>query len=193
MERLFTAFFEKSISPSAVAVGAQYTLFLVNDAWVRLFGFTKEDAIGNTSCQLGIVRDPDLMPRILRQMAKSGSVTEMDLVLYDKHGRELHVLNNLTRLELDGTPYLLSSLHDITEHKRAKDESRAHDASLLEELTPRERDVLRLAITGHSNKDIAAKLGISYRTVEVHRSHCIRKLGTRSLLRIKQIAESGDL
>lgn len=193
MERLFTAFFEKSISPSAVAVGPDYTLFLVNDAWVRLFGFTQEEAIGKTPCQLGIVRDPDLMSRVFEQMAMSGSVTEMALILYDKHGRELHVLNNVTRLELDGTAYILSSLHDITEHRRATDESRKHDATLLDELTPRERDVLKLAIAGHSNKDIATQLGISYRTVEVHRSHCIRKLGTRSLLRIKQIAESGDL
>ncbi len=193
MERLFTEFFEKSISASAVAVGPEYKLLLVNEAWVRLFGFSKDEAIGKTAYQLGIIRDPLLRSRVFEQIAPSGSLTEMDLVLYDRSGRELHVLNNLTRLVLDGREYILSSLHDITQHKLAADESRKHDASLLDELTPRERDVLKLAIAGYSNKDIAAHLGISYRTVEVHRSHCIRKLGTRSLLRIKQIADSGDL
>lgn len=193
MERLFTEFFEKSISPSAVAIGPDYALLLVNDAWARLFGFSKAEATGKTAYQLGIIRDPHLRSRVFGQLMPSGSVTEMDMVLYDRSGNELHVLNNLTRLDLDGKEYLLSSLHDITEHKRAADESRRHDAALLDGLTGRERDVLKLVVAGCSNKDIAAQLGISYRTVEVHRSHCIRKLGTRSLIRIKQIVDAGHL
>lgn len=193
MERIFTAFFEKSISPSAVAAGADHRIILVNEAWVRLFGFSKDETIGRDAYELGIIRDPALLHRIFERIAPSGSVTELELTLYDRAGREIHVLNNLTRMELDGKEYILVSLHDITSQKRAAEERQQHDAGLLEELTQRERDVLRLAIAGYTNKDIAARLGISYRTVEVHRSHCIRKLGTRSLLRIKQIAESGHL
>ncbi len=193
MERIFTAFFEQSISPSAVAVGPDYTLLFVNTAWERLFGYRRDEAIGKTMQELGIIRDPALRARVLQQMAPSGSVTELDLMLHDRSGRELHVLNNITRMELDGREYILASLHDITAQKLAAEERQRHDASLLEELTQRERDVLKLAIAGYSNKDIATRLGISYRTVEVHRSHCIRKLGTRSLLRIKQIADSGHL
>jgi PAS domain S-box-containing protein len=193
LEKIFTEFFEKSISPSAVALGPDYRLLLVNDAWVRLFGFSRGEAIGRTAYELGIVRDAGLRARIFGELEPSGTVTEMALLLHDVAGRELHVLNNITRLRLDGREYILSSIHDITAHKLAADQRHQHDACLLEELTQRERDVLKLAIAGHSNKDIAARLGISYRTVEVHRSHCIRKLGTRSLLRIKQIADSGHL
>ncbi len=193
MERIFTAFFEQSISPSAVTVGPDYRIMQVNEAWVRLFGFSKGEAIGKDAFELGIVRDRALLPRIMAQMEPTGSVTELELTLYDKAGREIHVLNNITRMEMDGTEYILASLHDITSHKRAAEDRHRQDAGLLEELTQRERDVLRLALAGYTNKDIAARLGISYRTVEVHRSHCIRKLGTRSLLRIKQIAEAGDL
>lgn len=43
-------------------------------------------------------------------------------------------------------------------------------------LTPREEDVLRMASLGNSNKDIAAKLGISVKTVEVHKGHAMVKL-----------------
>jgi PAS domain S-box-containing protein len=193
LEGIFTAFFEKSISPSAVAAGPDYRIVRVNEAWVRLFGFSQDEALGRNAYDLGIIRDPALLPRIFEQMAPTGSVTELELTLYDRAGREIHVLNNITRMELNGKEYILASLHDITSQKRAAEERQQHDAGLLEELTQRERDVLRLAIAGHTNKDIAARLGISYRTVEVHRSHCIRKLGTRSLLRIKQIAESGHL
>ena len=40
----------------------------------------------------------------------------------------------------------------------------------LANLTDRERNVMLLAIQGHPNKDIARKLGISHRTVEIHKS-----------------------
>lgn len=193
MEKIFSAFFDKSISPSAVSVGREQRFLLVNEAWVRLFGYTKEEAIGKNARELGINRDPVAMADIAKQLDISGAVTEVPLVLYDKSGAELHVINNITRMTLDGEEYVLSSLHDITKQKLAEAKQHQHDASLLDELTRRERDVLKLALAGHSNKDIAARLGISYRTVEVHRSHCIRKLGTRSLIQIKQIAESGHL
>jgi DNA-binding NarL/FixJ family response regulator len=46
-------------------------------------------------------------------------------------------------------------------------------------LTPRGRDVLRGILSGHSNKMIAHALGISPRTVEVHRARMMRDLGAR--------------
>jgi two-component system response regulator FixJ len=58
----------------------------------------------------------------------------------------------------------------------------------LQTLTPREREVLDLALKGHSSKVIAGELGISHRTVELHRSNLLEKLGVASvseLLRLK--------
>jgi two-component system, LuxR family, response regulator FixJ len=48
-------------------------------------------------------------------------------------------------------------------------------------LTPREREVLDLVAAGEPNKIIARQLGISFRTVELHRAHIIEKLQARSL------------
>jgi two-component system response regulator NreC len=47
-------------------------------------------------------------------------------------------------------------------------------------LTPREREVLQLTAQGSTNSEIAAKLYISRRTVEVHRAHVMRKLGLQN-------------
>jgi len=58
----------------------------------------------------------------------------------------------------------------------------------LQMLTSREREVLDLALDGHSCKMIARELGISHRTVERHRSRLLEKLGVASvteLLRLK--------
>ena len=48
-------------------------------------------------------------------------------------------------------------------------------------LTEREKEVLDLLVDGHQNKVVAHKLGISTRTVEVHRARVMEKLGARGL------------
>ena len=193
MEKIFAAFFEKSISPSAIAIGPKYEFIFVNEAWVRLFGFTKEEAIGRNSYELGINRNIGVRSQAIAQLKKYGSLLGMKYVLFSKSGREIHVINDMMRLDIDGKEYVLSSLHDITDFELAATERRRQDAGLLETLTVRERDVIKLVASGHGNEDIAKILGISRRTVEVHRSNIIRKLGTKSLLNIKRIVDSGNL
>ncbi|MGE0579453.1 MAG: response regulator transcription factor, partial [Reyranella sp.] len=51
----------------------------------------------------------------------------------------------------------------------------------LARLTPREAEVFEGLIAGNSNKEIAAKLGLSPRTVEFHRAHIMDKTGMGSL------------
>ena len=66
---------------------------------------------------------------------------------------------------------------------------------MLEALTPRERDVLLGLARGYPNKTIGFNLGISRRTVEIHRANLMTKLGVASLsgaLRIAFAAESGE-
>ncbi len=46
----------------------------------------------------------------------------------------------------------------------------------LDDLTPREVEVLRLIVLGHTNGDVAAQLSLSVRTVESHRAHIQQKL-----------------
>jgi two-component system response regulator FixJ len=66
----------------------------------------------------------------------------------------------------------------------------------LNVLTPREKDVLAGLVDGHANKVIAYDLGISPRTVEIHRANLMAKLGVDSLsdvLRIAFMARLGSL
>jgi two-component system response regulator FixJ len=66
-------------------------------------------------------------------------------------------------------------------------------AEQLATLSPRELDVLRGLLAGLSNKVVAFDLGISPRTVEVHRANVMAKLGTRSLSGAVRIALAGGL
>ena len=59
--------------------------------------------------------------------------------------------------------------------------------SLLAELTERERDVMRLVIEGRPNKLIADALGISVRTVEVHRARVFDKMNVKSAVELANL------
>lgn len=59
-------------------------------------------------------------------------------------------------------------------------------AARIEALTPREREILERALSGMTSKTIASELGISYRTVELHRSHVLEKLGAASIAALSQ-------
>ncbi|PSJ15914.1 response regulator transcription factor, partial [Nitrosomonas supralitoralis] len=65
--------------------------------------------------------------------------------------------------------------------------------SCLINLTRREREVMALAVQGHSNKEIAYSLGISHRTVEIHKSKIMQKTGANSLLELARIARECEL
>ena len=54
-------------------------------------------------------------------------------------------------------------------------------------LTEREKEVFDMVATGVANKVIASELGISERTVEVHRSQVMKKLGLRTLAQLVRI------
>ena len=62
----------------------------------------------------------------------------------------------------------------------------------LEELTPREHEVMELVIAGRHNREIAAALDISPRTVEVHKARMMAKLGADNVPQLVRIClESG--
>ena len=56
------------------------------------------------------------------------------------------------------------------------------------QLTPREREVMSMVVAGKSNKQIAAELRLSQKTVEVHRAHVMQKMHAESLAELVQMA-----
>lgn len=75
------------------------------------------------------------------------------------------------------------------EAERKNAETRAN----YQTLTPRERDVLRLAATGLMNKQIAAELGLAEITVKIHRSNISRKMESRSLVDLVKMVQTLNL
>lgn len=64
------------------------------------------------------------------------------------------------------------------------------NAARLAMLTEREIEVMNLAVAGHTSKEIAQRLGISYRTVEIHRAHVMQKTGASNMLELARITSN---
>ena len=86
---------------------------------------------------------------------------------------------------------LLDRINKALEKDRAGREllgNRERLRSLMDTLTPREREVMKLVVAGKANKVIAADLQLSQRTVEIHRAHVMEKLGANSLAHLVRMA-----
>ena len=70
-----------------------------------------------------------------------------------------------------------SALNSSVDHQRC-----------IGSLSTRERQVLARVVAGQSSKEIGRALGISHRTVEIHRAHAMHKTGARSLVDLAEIA-----
>ena len=86
---------------------------------------------------------------------------------------------------------LMRAVHAAIELDRAARQERAEFAALdqrLSFLTPRERDVLPLVVSGLLNKQAAAELGISETTIQIHRGQIMKKMQADSLAELVRMA-----
>jgi RNA polymerase sigma factor (sigma-70 family) len=91
---------------------------------------------------------------------------------------------------------LLDVIHEALERDRDERRRRAERAAVRERfdtLTPRERDVLHLVLLGLLNKQIAAELGISEKTVKFHRGRVMDKTQAGSVAELVRQAEKIDV
>ncbi|MBP2229134.1 response regulator transcription factor [Azospirillum agricola] len=74
--------------------------------------------------------------------------------------------------------------------QRAREAGQAGVAARIASLTQRERQVMELVVAGRLNKVIADELGISMRTVEVHRSHVFEKMRVKTAVELTRLLTS---
>ena len=87
---------------------------------------------------------------------------------------------------------LLDAIQKAIERDRSLRQEQARIDELrrrLETLTPREREVMQHVVPGLLNKQIAAEIGWSERTVKIHRSNVMRKMDADSLPDLVRMAE----
>jgi DNA-binding NarL/FixJ family response regulator len=193
-----------------VTVRQALTLLLDGEADITVVG---EAADGAGAVEAAWTLEPDVVVMDLSMPGMNGLLAtraikegrpEIAIVALTRHDDEAY-LQELLRAGASGYVLKQSASAELLDAVRAAAGGRQHiDAALLRgrsypssraapaergrAITERETDVLRRLAKGFSNKEIAAELDISVKTVEVHKANAARKLGLRGRVDIVRYA-----
>jgi PAS domain S-box-containing protein len=132
---LFYTLFHASPIPIVLSRPDTGLVVDANRAYLRFFGFEREEVLGRTTIEMGIFRDPADRARVVERMLEEGHAGEMELALRTRRGEERTVLISSNLVEVDGEPLALAAFLDVTPLVRAQAQIRhlASELSLAEE------------------------------------------------------------
>lgn len=142
------------------------------------------------------VRMPGMSGLELQEALNERQYKQLAIIFISGHGDIPMAVEALKRGAVDfiTKPFrdqeLLDRIHEALEQNAAEQvhQSEARDIqSRLGSLSPRETEVMNLVADGKANKVIAFDLGISQRTVEIHRAHVMEKMQVRSLAQLVRL------
>jgi two-component system, LuxR family, response regulator DctR len=173
----------RSIAATAYESGAAFL--------AALDGASGFDPLGE--CVLLDVRMPDISGAALFDLLAARGLTQrMPVIFLTGHGDVPMAVDTLKRGAFDffEKPFNDNKLMDRVEEALTASRGAGADAEIhlrLATLSAREREVLDLILAGKMNKVIADELGISMRTVEVHRAHIFDKMNVKTAVELARL------
>ena len=140
-ERFVKAF---RTSPSAMLITrARDGVFVdVNASYEQLFGYSRDELIGQPTTAIDIYTNPNQREIIVNMLRTEGRIRDLELLLRTKSGDQRTVLSSLEAFGLDDELFLLGTMIDITERKRAEDALEAERAQLARRVSERTADLV---------------------------------------------------
>lgn len=152
---------------------------------------TQPDPNGDRGeCVLLDVRMPGMNGiAVFDQLVARGLLARLPVIFLTGHGDVPMAVDSLKRGAFDffEKPFNDNQLMDRVEEALARSRQAAASSAVRERLSTlsaREREVLDLILAGNMNKVVADKLGISMRTVEVHRAHIFDKMQVKTAVEL---------
>jgi two-component system response regulator FixJ len=140
-------------------------------------------------CMILDVRMPGMSGPELQEQLRANNIT-IPIIIITGHGDVPTAVRTMKAGAIDvlekpfSDDLLLERVYQALERDaatRSKQAERDKVAKRMARLTPREREVMGAIVQGKLNKVIAADLGLSTRTVEIHRARIMEKMGARSV------------
>lgn len=149
-----------------------------NGAFMALTGYAAEEIIGS-NCRF--LTGPDTEPTLsetLRASIRARQPALVEILNYKKDGSPFR--NAVLVAPIFGSDgsleYFLGSQMEIGNAATGIADRRARARHKVEQLSPRQREVLLLIASGHLNKQMGFELGLSERTIKMHRAALLRAL-----------------
>jgi FixJ family two-component response regulator len=162
---------------------------LAHEAYSSALDFLEHYDPGRHSCLVADIRMPGLSGLELQQRLNEQRA-EVPIIFITGHGDVPMAVSAMKSGATDfiQKPFrdqdLIDRIHKALDQDKTRRAKRSEEQSIrarLALLTPREAEVMERVVKGQANKVIAMDLGVSQRTVELHRARVMRKLKMRSL------------
>ncbi len=154
-----------------------------NDAFVALTGFTREEIIGHNCRFLAGEATEPWLTEMLRSGIRRRQPVMVEILNYKKNGTPFRNAVMVAPIfdAAGDLEYFLGSQVEIAEDVARANEARRESAhARVAALSRRQREVLQHIAAGKLNKQIAFELGLSERTVKMHRAAVLAALGVRT-------------
>ena len=162
---------------------------LEHEAFASALDFLQSYDVRRHSCLVADIRMPGLSGLELQQRLNDQR-SEIPIIFITGHGDVPMAVNAMKSGAVDflQKPFrdqdLIDRIHKALDRDGERRKGRAEQDEIrarLKLLTPRETEVMERVVRGQANKVIAMDLGVSQRTVELHRARVMKKLKLRSV------------
>jgi len=121
-EERFAKAFQASPDGLVISRIADAVILEVNDTFVAMSGYSRDETIGRSALELGLYADPSVRQGLLKLLNTQGFVRDFELAMKRKSGQVGWILFSAEPLTLRGEHCWLTLSRDITAHKRAEEE-----------------------------------------------------------------------
>ncbi len=120
-EERFSKFFRSTPVGTSITRLSDGQILDANDAFLGLYGYTREEAVSHSALDLGIWANPEDRAKMVEVLQKQGRMREFETQVLRKSGEIMDVLLSAEVIEMAGEQYILNLSYDITERKRAEE------------------------------------------------------------------------
>jgi PAS domain S-box-containing protein len=135
-ERFFTIFDNNPVGMAITSLETDRLQF-VNELFLRITGYSKEELIGKTFAEIHFI-DPEARKEMLETLNQENELKNIELLIRKKNGEFFWALSSFQVLNINNHPFLLASFHDISERKKIENELKKSKQTAEEAVVLRE-------------------------------------------------------